>query len=74
MFEIIIAIVVIVFYLMVYDKLARISDASEVTAQSLKSINKKLNAIMKQTVPPEVQAAADADYDSKSQPKPKRMR
>ncbi|NCB72522.1 MAG: hypothetical protein EOM45_12205 [Clostridia bacterium] len=70
----IIALAIIIFYLLVYDKLSRIADATEVGAQSLKSINKKLNAILKQTVPPEIQSAADADYDSKSQPKPKRMR
>lgn len=69
-----IAVVVLLFLLFAYERLARISDAAEVTAQSLKSINKKLNAIMRQTVSPETQAAADADYDSKSQPKPKRMR
>lgn len=70
-----IALVISVFIIGVtLSRLCRISDATEVTAQSLKSINRKINAIMEQVVPKDVQQTANAEYDSKSQPTPQRMR
>lgn len=69
----IIAVLVIIFYLLILDKLSRIANATEVTAQSLKSINKKINALQKQLVAEEVKAVADAEYEAKPQPKAKRV-
>lgn len=68
-----IAVAVIIFYLLILDKLSRIANATEVTAQSLKSINKKINALQKQLVAEDIKAVADEEYEAKAQPKPKRM-
>ena len=69
----IIPLAIIIFYLLVYDKFSRIFDASEVAAQSLASINRKFNAIAKQSVPEEVQKNPNVEYDARVQPKPESM-
>jgi hypothetical protein len=73
MLEFIIAAIVLVLFIVLFDRIIRIGNAVEIAAQSLKSMNKKLNALQKQLVPAETQAIANAEYDSKNQPRPQRL-
>ena len=73
MYALIVAVVVIVFYLLVYDKLSRIANASEVSAQLLNSMNRKLSALQAQLVPSNIQEETSKEYNSKPDFKPKRI-
>lgn len=73
MYEFIVAVVVIIFYLLVYDKLSRIANASEVSAQILNSMNRKLGALAEEQVPTDKLEAFNKDYNSKPDAKPRRM-
>ena len=66
MFELISAMVVIVFFLFVYDRLTRISNAVEVAAQYQESMDRKLCALVEQLVELEKKKAVYDNYDSKS--------
>lgn len=65
MFTIIVAIVVIVFYLMILDKLSRIANAAEVGAQYQESVDRKLSALLDQLVDPAIKEEAFKQYNSK---------
>ncbi len=64
----------IILILVVLIRLGRIADATEVAAQSLAMINRKLNAVTEQVVPKENQQIFNAQYDARVQPSPRRMR
>lgn len=65
MYAVIVAVVVIFFYLLVLDKLDRISNAAEVSAQHQESIDRKLSALVEQMVDPETKKAVFENYNSK---------
>lgn len=65
MFAAIVAFVVIIFYLMIYDMLSRIANATEVGVQYQESVDRKLSALLDQLVDPAVKEEAFKQYNAK---------
>lgn len=65
MYALIIAFAAIIFYLLVLDRLNRIANAAEVAAQYQENIDRKLSALVEQSVDPETKKAVFESYNSK---------
>lgn len=62
---VVIAFIVIVFYLLILDRLSRMANAAEVAAQYQEGIDRKLSVLIEQLVDPEIKKAATDAYNSK---------
>ncbi|MBK5246344.1 MAG: hypothetical protein JJE49_03615 [Peptostreptococcaceae bacterium] len=65
MAPVIIAAIVLIFYLLILDRLNRIAYAAEVAAQYQESIDRKLSALVGQLVDPETKKTVFENYNSK---------
>lgn len=65
MYALIIAIAVIIFYLLVLDRLNRIANAAEVAAQYQEGTDRKLSVLVEKLVDPETKKAVIESYNSK---------
>lgn len=62
---VIIAFIVIIFYLLILDRLSRMANAAEVAAQYQEGIDRKLSVLIEQLVDPATKKAATDAYNSK---------
>ena len=62
---VVIAAIVIIFFLLILDKQTRMANAAEVAAQYQEGIDRKLSVLVEQLVDPETKKAVISDYNSK---------
>ena len=62
---VVIAATIIIFYLLILDRLNRIANAAEVAAQYQESIDRRLSVLVAQLVDPEIIQDTVSDYNSK---------